>query len=110
MKEYENNRLENAEIYKEDGRFYTKLIYIHENDEGKYRLTFPKVEFPFPNRNISITGVNSASYLKLPTDECRIFGNSGELFTIEQIEQYPKEMTLEEIEKKLGHKVKIISK
>ena len=110
MKEYENNRLEDAEIYKENGRFYTKLIYIHENDEGKYRLTFPKVEFPFPNRNISITGVNSASYLKLPTDECRIFGNSEELFTIEQIEQYPKEMTLEEIEKKLGHKVKIISK
>lgn len=110
MKEYENNRLEDAKIYKENGRFYTKLIYICENDEGKYRLTFPKVEFPFQNRNISITGVNSASYLDLPTDKCRICSNSGEQFTIEQIEQYPKEMTLEEIEKKLGHKVKIVSK
>lgn len=110
MKEYENNRLEDAEIHKENGRFYIKLIYICENDEGKYRLTFPKVEFPFPNRIISITGVNSDSYLDLPTDKCRICGNSGERFTIEQIEQYPKEMTLEEIEKKLGHKVKIVSK
>lgn len=27
-----------------------------------------------------------------------------------QIEEYPREMTLEEIEKQLGHKVKIVSK
>ena len=38
------------------------------------------------------------------------FNNHDPVFTIKTIEEKTKEMTLEEIEKKLGHKVKIISK
>ena len=124
-----NEQLKEAEIYFEDGIPYMRLVYTFEKDDGCYESIYPKVEFPFSIAKMPYAksyGWNSPhmyidvdlNYLDLIMTDVEItpigktdpetFKNVAYIEVCK--ESKVKEMTLEQIEKKLGYPVKIISK
>ena len=123
------NNVELSDIipFKEDGDWYLKLIYKYEDEKGKHTFAIPKAAIPFGQRYIPSINVPLADMLSSenPYIECsdsmplhnsvfelateRGVKNKGFYFDI--ITEYAvKEMTLDEIENKLGYKVKIVNK
>lgn len=122
------------------GRFdnwFMRLVYAYEDEKGVHKVIFPKVDFPFPtlsipvpcndnlppwdycgtracrsnNPNMFITPLPIA---KLQEDTDRLAKSRG-VNTPEYAfdivtEPAVHEMTLSEIEEKLGYKVKIVNK
>ena len=98
-----------------DGRdgFSLHMEYIVEDENRVERYIFPYVRLPIQKDRFAITtefgfmmaDVGFGTTRLLPDPD---FSNTS--FTVKTIKEKTKEMTLEEIEKKLGHKVKIISK
>ena len=117
--------------------WFMRLVYSYEDEKGVHKVIFPKVEFPFPTLSIPIqsnedlsdrhycgTGVKISSnpcmfisplpIIKLQKDTDRLAKSRGidtpnYAFDI-VTEPAVHEMTLDEIEEKLGYKVKIVSK
>ena len=128
MKKY-NTELSNIIPFTEDGDWYLKLIYKYEDKKGKHTVVIPKVAIPFvqgrlPHVNMQ-TCCNSLSMSDYPYIECddRMLlhesvndlaserGVKAPAFYFDIITEYAtREMTLGEIEKELGYKVKIINK
>lgn len=115
--------------FKENGDWYLKLIYKYEDEKGKHTVAIPKAEVPFGQRYIPNINMPFNSYECSPKNPAYIFCNNSmslydsvfELATergvknkgcyFDIITEYAvKEMTLDEIEKKLGYKVKIVNK
>lgn len=114
-----NENLKAAKIYYENGTPYMKLVYEYNDEEGVHEVTYPKVQFPFetdclPNVTYEGFSFDVSFNIIIPHDELILFkGSAGgfdEVYFIDKITK-PKfhEMTIEEIEKKLGYPVKIVS-
>ena len=114
--------LKDAQIYMQDGIRYFKLVYQYEDKDGIHELTIPQVEFPFGNRlNLKhICETNPALRrvsIRLCTDGdiANVYlhdtkSDDGMVYYLDKIIKYkPKKMTIEEIEKKLGYKIEIVS-
>ena len=126
----------NAELYsiipfKEKDRWYLKLIYKYKDKTGKHTVVIPKAAVPFaqtfvpyPN-NIQIPFVRSQWAFEHPYIRCNdsmpLYESVCSLASergakepacyFDIITEYAtREMTLDEIEKELGYKVKIINK
>ena len=124
-------------IRDEFDNLFMRLVYSYEDEKGVHKVIFPKVEFPFPTLSIPVpsneplsdrhycgTGVK-ISYTpcmfisplpitKLQKDTDRLAKSRGidtpnYAFDI-VTEPAVHEMTLDEIEEKLGYKVKIVNK
>lgn len=121
--------LSNIVPFKDGENWYFKLIYKYEDKYGKHTVVIPKAAVPFVQRGIPpITRLEHFSYgdtLEHPYMTCSssmsLFEAHCDLAFTRDItkaacyfdvitEFAPKEMTLDEIEKKLGYKVKIINK
>ena len=117
--------------------WFMRLVYSYEDEKGVHKVIFPKVEFPFPTLSIPVprnedlsdrhycgTGVkisyNPCMFIsplpitKLQKDTDRLAKSKGidtpnYAFDI-VTEPAVHEMTLDEIEEKLGYKVKIVNK
>ena len=126
-----NVKLTNLEAYKGNSdEWYLKIVYQYESEDGLHQRVFPRVIPPFPQRNIPVVnlandpfndtndrdylvcsgqmGLRPGSYsVKLADGEVNLPQLSC-MFDINLSNHEPKEMTLDEIEKKLGYKVKIV--
>ena len=131
-----NAELSSIVPFKEDGFWYLKLVYKYEDEKGnKHTAIIPKAVIPFQQRGLpyinrlqpySQTGskitrslselpyINCSDSMPLHDSICdlaieRGIKEPGCCFDI--ITEYAsREMTLDEIEKELGYKVKIINK
>ena len=103
----------------EHGTPYMKLVYEKKKKKGVHEVIYPKVQFPFetdclPNITYEGFSFDVSLSIVMPYDEAMLFkGSAGgfdKVYLIDKIIK-PKahEMTLKEIEKKLGHPVKIVS-
>ena len=114
--------LKDAQIYMQDGIRYLKLVYQYEDKDGIHELTIPQVEFPFGNRpGLTYICENNPELQRLSIRLCTVgdFANvylhdtksdDGTVYYLDKIIKYkPKKMTIEEIEKKLGYKIEIVS-
>ena len=124
----------NVELYsitpfKENECWYLKLIYKYEDEDGnKHTVVIPKVLIPFSQQDLPVIR-SYPSYneylLERPYIACRdsmmLYKSTCDLasergvkepaYYFNIITEYAtKEMTLDEIEKELGYKVKIVSK
>ena len=128
-----NQRLKDATVYFENKRPYMKLVYEYEDNKGFHELVFPKVEFPFDTCNVPTLYDSYASlcpsrdgshlYIINYSNEAQLFKGVARIDIGDIVHTYdsvyyvdkivkPKvhEMTLEEIEEKLGYPVKIVAK
>ena len=120
--------LSNIIPFKEDDRWYLKLVYKYEDKKGKHTAVIPKAALPFDQELIpniisvpSYYGgicerpyINCMSSMILHEGACSLASERGlkdpaYYFDIITEPTY-REMTLDEIEKKLGYKVKIVNK
>ena len=126
-----NVQLVEATAYTDDyGDWFLKLVYTYDDDKGKHKVIFPKVDLPF--NQYSIPGhisdqergefIYMANAYQYGVDYAMCHVRKGivanpltneklDPCTMADILVEPKvhEMTLEEVEKKLGYKVKIVS-
>ena len=120
---YENTmHLKQSTTYVEDGKIYLKLSYTYEDDDGTREITFPKIDLGFYEEQIP----SYDRHIGLYTSKSIILNRYGKSFDLCNVEVSDikdsvccidklikpavKEMTLEEIEKKLGYPVKIVNK
>ena len=127
---------DNAELYsiipfKENDRWYLKLIYTYEDKKGKHTVVIPKAAVPFAQARIPyvhsqipyfpncqfawehpyIDCDDSMPLYKAVCDLASERGAEEPACYFDIITEYAsREMTLDEIEKELGYKVKIINK
>ena len=124
-----NVELYNITPFKEDECWYLKLIYKYEDKDGKHTVVIPKTSIPFSQLYLPVIR-SSPSYneylLERPYIDCMnsmmlLYKSTCDLasergvkepaYYFDIITEYAtKEMTLDEIEKELGYKVKIVSK
>lgn len=118
----QKHELKNIELYEEDNDYYLRLKYILEDDYKIQELEIPKVWIPFckdgnPILNHSFNPRSIRGECKLVTGyECELELKPHKdprkdciFYTYTILKEKPQEMTLAEIEEKLGYKVKIVS-
>lgn len=122
-------KLTNIVPFKEDNRWYFKLVYKYEDKKGKHTVVIPKALVPFAQEyipRINYLGpfceksvhdfpyINCRDSMLLHESVCDLAIERGlktPACCFDIITEYaPREMTLDEIEKELGYKVKIINK
>lgn len=120
--------LSNILPYREDGKWFLKLIYKYENENGEHTVVIPKTSIPFNQQCLPVIK-SSPSYneylLERPYIDCSdsmmLYKSTCDLaiergvkepaYYFNIITEYAsREMTLDEIEKALGYKIKIINK
>ena len=124
----ETVKLVDATAYQvENGNWYMELQYEYEDKSGVHRRYYPKVEFPFSCGKLPPEEFSSYRFgrdeltISLFTNEVTVFrGNfsnpmTGQIMSdvcvIDNlIKPAVHEMTIDEIEKELGYKIKIINK
>ena len=108
--------------------WFLKLVYTYDDDKGKHELIYPKVELPFSMLGIPYLVSNSnGDFINMINSYT--FGEDAYCHVREGVVKDPltgkeigttimadilikpkiHEMTLEEVEEKLGYKVKIVS-
>ena len=118
-----NAKLSSILPFKEDGCWYLKLVYTYEDKKGKHMVVIPKASVPFVQGCVPY--INRQYTLELPyinccdtmtlheavSDTASKRGTKTPACCFDIITEYTsQEMTLDEIEKELGYKVKIINK
>ena len=115
-----NVKLKSKKIYEQNDHLYLKLVYQYETDSGVYELIIPKIALDICTTRIpTLSQENSlinpgynawfgSHEYDLEKASTKYTGVSV-AYVINTIEEKKHEMTLEEIEKKLGYKVKIVS-
>lgn len=109
----------------DDGKYYAKLEYNYEDHIGNlHYVLIPKIELPFVTSNIfmdlsmnwpfhkedPILKVGGYEF-RIESIKCVPEAPDNEAYMVDRIikKAPPKEMTLSEIEEKLGYSVKIVS-
>lgn len=114
-----DSKLTKLELYSENDEYYLRAEYEVIYTHRKTKITIPKIRLPLFNNPLIIKGVvNLDSMYTKPTHEINIgFGelemcddHKGNFMYEEVLEEYVQKMTIDEIEKKLGYKVEIVSK
>lgn len=118
-------KLEKVEAYTLHGSVRLKLTYICEKEDGVYRVIIPNVDTTIPVDTIPQIAlydypVTEPSEAYMSTDDVCLqihdgsipeFDNINHVYFAEKlVSRKVREMTLEEIEEKLGYKVKIVNK
>lgn len=122
--------LKKHETFMKNGRLYLKLVYEYEDDHGAYELIIPKIDLEIRTYDLPIIIHDSYAgpmnildcYIKRYSDTFTLLPDdvevkkNGETHTCKQVayvtntlKEKPQEMTIAEIEKKLGYKVKLVS-
>lgn len=108
--------VKDLQLYKEDNKYYLSAIFNHEDMIGKYEMHVPKIKLPISS-NRSLNHEVETSFGKPLHTVIVDFGFGGlyaepftdedHFFTLTCLEEKVHEMTLDEIEKKLGYKIKL---
>lgn len=126
MNEIYNIKLTNVELKKDEmtGGYYLDVTYEYEDNRGYYEMHFPHARLPFYekdmptlNRGMGIGWYSDSPNVSLYDNTLQLAkGKSkheekGEYYyTIKTLKEKHHEMTLEEVEKKLGYKIKLVTK
>ena len=109
-------KIEKVEIDKDGLGYFIHIIYKVENEKGIYLIDTPKLALPIRNtpsirEEFSNLCCTNRCIFDLGFGELYARRGNGHdrLYTITELEKKTHEMTIEEIEKKLGYKVKIVA-
>ena len=122
-------KLKKVEAYKENNRWFLRLIYEYQNDNGEiFEMEIPKMVLPFDQNIVpEIITINDSDYpwgkayyiravlpyvhgvdcIPMLEGKSTIADNAEGCFIRKSI---CKRMTVEDIEKELGYKIEIVDK
>jgi len=129
-----NEKLTDVEVARDEmGTPYLILTYTYEDDKGLHSVVFPEVHLPFLINRVPDTDMERRSYgpdygsVWIPCDDRMFLYKGTASFMVERdgekeevkcedvycadcvIKPAVREMTLKEVEEKLGYKIKIVS-
>ena len=125
MKNYKNVKLKSLELFEDiingDVRHLLKAVYECKNETGKYEIILPRIDLRIPDDRLPNFIEESSSGTLFSLSRQSYITVNGNTFVLESdkdqhtyyfktIEEYPQKMTIEELEKKLGHKIELVSK
>lgn len=121
-----NTMVKEVKFYEENGKYYANVTYVTEDNSSIKEINYPKVYIPFIDecREIemdyktdkeipSFSRIRNTQYLVInrliqyPLDAG---GDCGRTCVVKVIKEKTQKMTVEDIEKKLGYKIEIVSK
>lgn len=102
-------------------KFYLDVTYTYIDDKGnKHEINFQKIELPIRENSLPLISSEISmdkrlfaqnDTIDLGFGDLQLLRNSDNIYATDRIVEYfCKEMTLEEIQSKLGYKVKIVDK
>lgn len=108
---------ENEDLFNgKEKKYYLKISYIGRTLAKKFRVVFPKVRLDFSCQPEIVSSCNtcfSSPFVNLNLEYMsleKITHNEEEIYCyLEILEEYPREMSIEEIEKELGYKIIIVN-
>ena len=121
-------KLKKVEAYKENDRWYLRLIYEYRSDNGEiFEMEIPMLELPFTQNMLPdiityngeyswdkdfylrafFSNIQGVSCILMHEGKSTIAGNAEGCFIRKTI---CKRMTVEDIEKELGYKIEIVDK
>ena len=124
-------RLKDLKLYEENGEYYLDATYVIDSLSQIAEIHMPKVQLPFTSSGLAEIAINQPTYWDYEVEAYIKAGScifpirkvhetkhakadmcpeNGVYYTVKIIEEKTKEMTLEEIEQKFGHKIKLVSK
>ena len=117
-----NIRLISFEVYQENDNYFAKAVYRFEDEKGIWEETYPKIRLPINQYSIpAVNHTETANYrghIIDATIDSTIDLGFGELPLEETdkcvlaerrlVKEKVHDMTIAEIEKKLGYKIKIV--
>lgn len=113
---FSNVSNEEIELYKEDNRYFFRVDFDYEDDCAVYKGHIEKIPFNFRLIRLG-TGYDDLTINKRCVVNLGLKENMEVLpddkscfFTLTVVKEKIHEMTIEEIEKKLGYKVSIVNK
>ena len=101
--------LSDLKVHKDEKGFYLSAEYIFEDGYSTKKLIVPKIRLDDLYSSYCFHSCSDGTYLDTANCRYRLEPVNKQYYTIITIEEKPQEMTLSEIEKKLGHKVRIVS-
>ena len=116
-----NERLVKAELRSIDSSYYMSLVYQYDAEDGVHQVKFPKIRVPIPEkipcvsmeRAFSNNGAFEIIWITGTPEQWIIetvpYKGRETTYIDELIEPVIHEMTVEEIEKTLGYKIKVVS-
>lgn len=118
---YESVELKDYEVKvdEKNKKLFLKLVYVAENKYGVFEITIPKVLLDISTKHVpKIISRSSSGYVCLPSNSMLSTGKmvyfldndkDNNVCTVKKVEDKIHEMTISEIENKLGYKIKIIN-
>lgn len=119
-------KVKEAKFYEEDGKYFINVTYTYEDDFVIKEINIPKLEIPLLKYDhVDIETVTDDECVHpyfnrrpivgkaLNIGEARLWMRSDEYnrnYLERIIEEKRQQMTVEDIEKKLGYKIEIVSK
>lgn len=110
-------KLKDLQLYKENDKYYLAAVFDQEDEKGVYELSVPKILFPIaPSCSMDVdvgTTIFGVLYNTVAVDfgvvrlRAQPFDSARTCYTEKLISEKAHEMTLEEIEKELGYKIKL---
>ena len=116
MDDYKKVNFKSLEVYEEIHNgiksYLAKIVIEAETEHRKVEITIPRIDRPCIS-----TIPNSTSTARLSDYTIDIFGTTlplrrdkaGNVYYEKVIEEYPQKLTIEELEKKLGYKIELVS-
>ena len=115
-KNFQNIKLKNVSLNENintDGtkQFYLSLTYIYQdNKKNIHKINIPKINLSLENPSLNLL---SSNYPKIDFGDMNFViekNEKGEILTDKIIKYHYEKMTIEEIQEKLGYKIKIVDK
>ena len=118
---YESVELKDYEVKvdEKNKKLFLKLVYVAENKYGVFEITIPKVLLDISTKDVPrLISRSSSGYVCLPSNNILSTGEmvyfldndkDNNVCTVKKVEGKIHEMTISEIENKLGYKIKIIN-
>lgn len=95
-------------------RYYLQAVYEVENECGVHKVTFPRIVLPVVNSFPIITIEQSHFFDEIATidigfGELPMHKDEGSYAVAELLKEKVHDMTIEDIEKELGYKIRVVS-
>ena len=106
----ENVLLKSFNVYEEEGLYFAHVVYRYKDDRGLWELTVPKACIPVEPYRFDLKLDPDGGTLNFGLGKCRMHPVDMDVYARKVlIEEKIHEMTVEEIEEKLGYRVRIVN-
>ena len=106
-------QVKDLKLYKENNKYYLAALIVHEDKNGIYEVSIPKIELPIKSEceiNCTQSYMDKVVSIDFGFGElyAQPFDENDAYFTLTCLEEKIHKMTLPEIEKELGYKIELI--